>query len=104
MTEAIRGKRLRTTVLRSGNSQAVRIPAAFRVKSGSAVIEQVPEGLLLRPVEENFGDVIARLRELQKEHGVDDDLIEELADLPVDPVPEIDRPAAPEDKGGHRNG
>ena len=103
MTEAMRGKRLRTTVFRSGNSQAVRIPAAFRVESGSAVIEQVPEGLLLRPVEENFGDVITRLREFQKEHGVDEDLIDELADLPVDPVPEIDRPAA-KDEGGDRNG
>lgn len=102
MTEAMRGKRLRTTVFRSGNSQAVRIPAAFRVEGGSAVIEQVPEGLLLRPVEENFGDVIARLREFQEEHGVDEGLIDELADLPVDPVPEIDRPAA--ENEGDRNG
>lgn len=103
MTKAMRGNRLRTTVFRSGNSQAVRIPAAFRVASGSAVIEQVPEGLLLRPVEENFGDVIARLREFQKEHGVDEDPIDELADLPVDPVPEIDRSDA-QDEGGDRNG
>lgn len=102
MTKAMRGKRLRTTVFRSGNSQAVRIPAAFRVESGNAVIEQVPEGLLLRPVEENFGDVIARLREFQKENGIDEDLIDELTDLPVDPVPEIDRPAE-RDKGGDRN-
>lgn len=102
MTEAMRGKRLRTTVFRSGNSQAVRIPAAFRVESGNVVIEQVSEGLLLRPVEENFGDVIARLREFQKEHGVDEDLIDELADLPVDPVPEIDRPVAKDE--GDRNG
>lgn len=102
MTETMKGKRLRTTVFRSGNSQAVRIPAAFRVDSGSAVIEQVPEGLLLRPVEENFGDLIARLRDFQKEHGVDEDLIDELADLPVDSVPEIDCPAA-RDQSGDRN-
>ncbi|MCQ4623757.1 hypothetical protein [Corynebacterium sp. CCUG 70398] len=72
---------------------------------GSAFIEQVSEGLLVRPVEENFGDVIARLREFQKEHGVDEDLIDidELADLPVNPVPEIDRPAA-KGEGGDRNG
>lgn len=47
--------------------------------------------------------MIARLREFQKEHGVDEDLIDELADAPVDPVPEIDRPAA-RDEGGDRNG
>lgn len=47
--------------------------------------------------------MIARLRELQKEHGVDEDLIDELADLPVDPVPEIDRPAA-KNEDGDRNG
>lgn len=100
MTEAMRGERLRTTVFRSGNSQSVRIPAVFRVESGSATIEQVPEWLLLRPVEENFGDVIARLRVFQKEHGVDEDLIDELAYLPVDPVPEIDGPAENLGDGG----
>lgn len=90
MTKAMRGQRLQTTVFKSGNSQAVRIPAAFRFEGGSATIERVPEGLLLRPVEENFGDVIARLREFQKAHGIADGLIEEIEDLPIDPVPEID--------------
>lgn len=103
MTKATRGKRMRTTVFKSGNSQAVRNPAEFPVESGGAIIEQVPQGLLIRPVKENFGGVIARFREFQKEFGVEEDLIDELADLPVDPVPQIDCPAA-KDEGGDRNG
>lgn len=93
MTKAMKGTRAQTTVFKSGNSQAVRIPAAFRFESGSVIIERVPEGLLLRPVEENFGDVIARLREFQEAHGIDGGLIDEIEDLPIDPVPEIDDPA-----------
>lgn len=101
MTKAVRGERLQTTVFKSGNSQAVRIPAAFRIESGRAVIERVPEGLLLRPVEENFGDVIARLREFQEANGIAGGLIEEIEDLPVDPVPEINGPAANGDGEGN---
>lgn len=50
----------------------------------------VPEGLLRRPVKEDFGDVIARLREFQEEHGIAEGFIYEVEDLPIDPVPEID--------------
>lgn len=59
------GKSQQTTVFISGNSQAGSIPAVFRVDRGSLIIERVPEGLLLRPVEESFGDVIVRLRQFQ---------------------------------------
>lgn len=50
----------------------------------------VPEGLLLRPVKEDFGDVIARLRQFQEAHGIAEGFIHEGEDLPIDPVPEID--------------
>lgn len=100
MTKAMKGTRMQTTVFKSGNSQAVRIPAAFRFESGSVIIERVPEGLLLRPVEENFGDVIARLREFQEAHGIAEGFIDEVEDLPIDPVPEIDGPAENGGDGG----
>lgn len=100
MTKAIKGARIQTAVFKSGNSQAVRIPAAFRFESGSVIIERVPEGLLLRPMEESFGDVIARLREFQETHGIAEGLIDEVEDLPIDPVPEIDGPAENGGDGG----
>ena len=81
---------IRTTVFKSGNSQAVRIPAALRIASGAVSIEAVPEGLLLRPEEEDFGLVVARLREFQKEHNLEQGLIEEIEDLPLDEVPNLD--------------
>lgn len=83
---------IRTTVFKSGNSQAVRIPAALRIASGAVSIEAVPEGLLLRPEEEDFGLVVARLRELQKEHKFERGQIEEIEDLPLDEVPNLDQP------------
>lgn len=89
MTGAMHSARLLTTVFKSGNSQAVRIPAALRFETANATIEKVPEGLLLRPIEEDFGAVVARLREFQEMHAVSGGLIEELEDLPLDPVPVV---------------
>lgn len=40
--------------------------------------------------EEDFGAVIARLREFQDAHGVVEGLIDEPEDLPADPMPNID--------------
>ena len=77
MAEPIQDGPVRTTVFMSGNSQAVRIPAALRFDSDRVMIERVPEGLLLRPEEESFGHVVARLREVD--------------DLPEDLPPDLDR-------------
>jgi len=41
-------KRLSTRVFRAGNSQAVRIPKAFEIEEGEAVIEQRPGGLFIK--------------------------------------------------------
>lgn len=60
-----------TRVFTSGNSQAVRIPAAYRLDTDEVTVERVPEGLLLRPVEESMGDVVRRLREFQIAEGIE---------------------------------
>lgn len=41
-------KRLPTRVFRAGNSQAVRIPKAFELPEGDAVIEQRAGGLFIK--------------------------------------------------------
>jgi virulence-associated protein VagC len=41
-------KRLPTRIFRAGNSQAVRIPKAFELPDGDAVIEQRAGGLFIR--------------------------------------------------------
>lgn len=41
-------KRLTTRVFRAGNSQAVRIPKAFELPEGEAVIEQRAGGLFIK--------------------------------------------------------
>lgn len=93
MTRSVRKGPIRTTVFKSGNSQAVRIPAALRLATSSVSIEEVPEGLLLRPEGEDFGHVIARLREYQRIHGLEPGLIEEPEDLPIEDVPDLERPS-----------
>lgn len=83
-------KPVETTVFKSGNSQAVRIPLSHRLAVERVTVEEVPEGLLLRPVEETLGDALRRLRQFQAAEGIDGGLIEEVEDLPVDPVPIFD--------------
>jgi len=90
MAEPIQDGPVRTTVFMSGNSQAVRIPAALRFDSDRVMIERVPEGLLLRPEEESFGHVVARLREFQRVNGIESGLVEEVDDLPEDLPPDLD--------------
>ncbi|MGH8237478.1 MAG: antitoxin [Steroidobacteraceae bacterium] len=41
-------KRLATRVFRAGNSQAIRIPKAFELPEGEAVIEQRAGGLFIK--------------------------------------------------------
>ena len=89
MTRSTDPERLQATVFESGASQAVRIPAAFRIETEDATIEKVPEGLLLRPLGEDFGAVVSRLREFQEAHGISDGLIDEIDDLPLDPIPVV---------------
>ncbi|MBF4548567.1 MAG: AbrB/MazE/SpoVT family DNA-binding domain-containing protein [Staphylococcus hominis] len=90
MAEPIRERPVRTTVFMSGNSQAVRIPAALRFDTDSVMIERLPEGLLLRPEGESFGHVVARLREFQRANGIEPGLVEEVEDLPEDFPPDLD--------------
>lgn len=60
-----------TRVFKSGNSQAVRIPADYRLDTDEVTVERVPEGLLLRPVAESMGDAVRRLREFQIAEGIE---------------------------------
>lgn len=64
-------KKATTRVFKSGNSQAVRIPADYRLDTDEVTVERVPEGLLLRPVAESMGDVVRRLREFQIAEGIE---------------------------------
>lgn len=60
-----------TRVFKSGNSQAVRIPADYRLDTDEVTVERVPEGLLLRPVAESMGDVVRRFRAFQTAQGIE---------------------------------
>lgn len=70
-------ERVTSRVFKSGNSQAVRIPAGYRFNTDEVTIEQVPEGLLLRPVEESMSDVVRRLREFQAAAGIEGGILED---------------------------
>ena len=67
-----------TRVFKSGNSQAVRIPADYRLDTDEVTVERVPEGLLLRPVAESMGDVVRRLREFQIAEGIEGGILADL--------------------------
>lgn len=82
-----------TRVFQSGNSQAVRIPARYRLGTDEVTIERVPEGLLLRPVEESMNHVVRRLREFQKAHGIEGGIL-------VDPDGLFDDAALSDDEAG----
>lgn len=45
---SVNPKRLQTRVFRAGNSQAVRIPKAFELPEGEAIIEQRSGGLFIK--------------------------------------------------------
>ncbi|WP_066530345.1 antitoxin [Corynebacterium bouchesdurhonense] len=79
-------KRLKTTIFKSGNSQAVRIPVSMRLQVDNVTIESVPEGLLLRPVEETIGDAVERLRAFQASEGIEGGLIRDVEELDLDPI------------------
>lgn len=53
--------------------------------------------------EEDFGTVIARLREFQDAHGVMEGLSGEPEDLPAGPIPNINLPAENDDGLGRRS-
>ena len=50
--------------------------------------------------EEDFGAVIARLREFQDRHGVVEGLSDEPEDLPAGPIPNINAPTKNDDRPG----
>lgn len=83
-------KPVETTVFKSGNSQAVRIPMTHRLAVERVTVEHVPEGLLLRPVEETVGDALNRLRAYQAAEGIEGGLLEEIEELPLDALPDFD--------------
>jgi virulence-associated protein VagC len=53
-------KRLSTRVFRAGNSQAVRIPKAFEILEGEAVIEQRPGGLFIKQRHGGWNEFFAK--------------------------------------------
>lgn len=78
--------RATTRVFKSGNSQAVRIPSRYRLDTDEVTIERVPEGLLLRPVEESMSHVVRRLRDFQAAHGIEGGILEDCDGLLDDAV------------------
>ncbi len=78
-------KRLPTRVFRAGNSQAVRIPKAFELPEGEALIEQRPGGLFIKLKRSGWSEFFAKpplgadldpaeLRSTGPERAVDFDL------------------------------
>jgi antitoxin VapB len=73
----------------NGNSQAVRIPAAFRLDCQDVEIEQTDSGaLLIRPLIARRGQ-----RLLQAVRGIDPDFIAALEDARSQPDPPQEREA-----------
>jgi antitoxin VapB len=74
-------------VFKHGRSQAVRIPAAFRLTGNKVRIRRVPQGLLLEPFEQDF-DLeawFARLDQFQ-----DIEFMEDGRNQPPMPEPDPD--------------
>ncbi|OHO81314.1 hypothetical protein HMPREF2736_01040 [Corynebacterium sp. HMSC036E10] len=55
----------------------MRIPAGYRLDADEVTIEQVPGGLLLKPVEASMSEVVRRLREFQAAEGIEDGILED---------------------------
>ncbi|MDK6493591.1 AbrB/MazE/SpoVT family DNA-binding domain-containing protein [Corynebacterium coyleae] len=70
-------EKVTSRVFKSGNSQAVRIPAGYRLDADEVTIEQVPGGLLLKPVEASMSEVVRRFREFQAAEGIEDGILED---------------------------
>ena len=72
-----------TTVFTSGNSQAVRLPKAFRFDSKTVEIERRGDEIILRAKKQTVGDLIKQLPHLSaKECEAWDRLDESMADQP----------------------
>lgn len=54
----------------------------------------------MHSLEDDFGAVIARLREFQNAHGVVKGLIDEPEELPAGPIPNIKTPSENDDARG----
>lgn len=68
--------RTMTKVFKSGNSQAVRIPGAFKLDVEEVSIEKLGDGLLIRPPRAPWADYFAEMQPLEDFP----DSIEPLAD------------------------
>lgn len=80
---------VRTRVFMNGNSQAVRIPAAFRLDCQDVEIEQTDSGaLLIRPLISRRGQ-----RLLHAVKGIDPDFIAALEEARSQPDPIQEREA-----------
>lgn len=78
-----------TRVFRSGNSQAVRIPAAYRIDTDRVLIERNAAGdLVLHPLPRNRGESLLAALE-----GFDADFIAALESEREEPQPMQDREA-----------
>jgi antitoxin VapB len=78
-----------TRVFRSGNSQAVRIPAAYRIDADRVLIERNAAGdLVLHPLPRNRGEAL-----LAALDGFDADFIAALETAREEPQPMQDRGA-----------
>ncbi|ABM61527.1 antitoxin [Halorhodospira halophila] len=76
-----------TRVFQNGNSQAVRIPAAYRLDSDRVLIERNERGdLVLHPLPERRGDSLLAALE-----GFDDEFIAALEEERDQPQPPQDR-------------
>ncbi len=71
-----------TTVFTSGNSQAVRLPKAFRFSSRTVEIERRGEEIILREKKQTVGDILRRLPQSSPEDQADWGGIEALIDDP----------------------
>ena len=72
-----------TTVFTSGNSQAVRLPKAFRFDTKTVEIERRGDEIILRAKKQTVGDLLKQLPQLSaKECEVWNRLDELMADQP----------------------
>jgi len=78
---------LTTRVFMNGNSQAVRIPAEFRLDTDQVEIYRTTDGdLILHPLCEPRGDALLRVLE-----GFDDELIRALEEDRTEQAPAQER-------------
>ncbi len=78
-------QRQTTTVFTSGNSQAVRLPKAFRISSSTVEIERRGDEIILRERKRTVGDI---LRQLPQISATETGEWERVAALIDDPQPQ----------------